>query len=418
VRSENARDVLIIGGGVTGLTLALSLHEARIPCRVYEAAAELKWHGVGINLLPHAVRELTELGLAGRLERRAVLTREMCFYNRFGQFVYKEPRGRYAGYDWPQFSIHRGELHRVLVDAVRERLGADSVALGHRCETLEQDAGGVTASFAGRAPVRGAVAIACDGIHSAVRRQLYPDEGPPVYSGINMWRGVTRWKPYLSGESFVQCGWLDVGKIVVYPIGREPDEQGRQLITWTAEFRSPRNVQADWNLNGRLADFLPTFESFRFEWLDVAEMLRNAEVVLEYPMVDRDPVPRWTFGRVTLVGDAAHPMHPRGANGAAQGILDARTLAGCLARGRDPVTALEAYEKARLKPANEVVLASRSISPDTILRLVHERTGDKPFERVEDVVSGEELAALMEKYKRVAGFEREALKKRPSLVSP
>ena len=417
MRSENARDVLIIGGGVTGLTLALSLHEARIPCRVYEAAAELKWHGVGINLLPHAVRELTELGLAGRLERRAVLTREMCFYNRFGQFVYKEPRGRYAGYDWPQFSIHRGELHRVLVDAVRERLGADSVALGHRCETLEQDAGGVTASFAGRAPVRGAVAIACDGIHSAVRRQLYPDEGPPVYSGINMWRGVTRWKPYLSGESFVQCGWLDVGKIVVYPIGREPDEQGRQLITWTAEFRSPRNVQADWNLNGRLADFLPTFESFRFEWLDVAEMLRNAEVVLEYPMVDRDPVPRWTFGRVTLVGDAAHPMHPRGANGAAQGILDARTLAGCLARGRDPVTALEAYEKARLKPANEVVLASRSISPDTILRLVHERTGDKPFERVEDVVSGEELAALMEKYKRVAGFEREALKKRPSLVS-
>ena len=417
MRSENARDVLIIGGGVTGLTLALSLHEARIPCRVYEAATELKWHGVGINLLPHAVRELTELGLAGRLERRAVLTREMCFYNRFGQFVYKEPRGRYAGYDWPQFSIHRGELHRVLVDAVRERLGADSVALGHRCETLEQDAGGVTASFAGRAPVRGAVAIACDGIHSAVRRQLYPDEGPPVYSGINMWRGVTRWKPYLSGESFVQCGWLDVGKIVVYPIGREPDEQGRQLITWTAEFRSPRNVQADWNLNGRLADFLPTFESFRFEWLDVAEMLRNAEVVLEYPMVDRDPVPRWTFGRVTLVGDAAHPMHPRGANGAAQGILDARTLAGCLARGRDPVTALEAYEKARLKPANEVVLASRSISPDTILRLVHERTGDKPFERVEDVVSGEELAALMEKYKRVAGFEREALKNRPSLVS-
>ena len=417
MRSENARDVLIIGGGVTGLTLALSLHEARIPCRVYEAATELKWHGVGINLLPHAVRELTELGLAGRLERRAVLTREMCFYNRFGQFVYKEPRGRYAGYDWPQFSIHRGELHRVLVDAVRERLGADSVALGHRCETLEQDAGGVTASFAGRAPVRGAVAIACDGIHSAVRRQLYPDEGPPVYSGINMWRGVTRWKPYLSGESFVQCGWLDVGKIVVYPIGREPDEQGRQLITWTAEFRSPRNVQADWNLNGRLADFLPTFESFRFEWLDVAEMLRNAEVVLEYPMVDRDPVPRWTFGRVTLVGDAAHPMHPRGANGAAQGILDARTLAGCLARGRDPVTALEAYEKARLKPANEVVLASRSISPDTILRLVHERTGDKPFERVEDVASGEELAALMEKYRRVAGFEREALKNRPSLVS-
>jgi 2-polyprenyl-6-methoxyphenol hydroxylase-like FAD-dependent oxidoreductase len=303
------------------------------------------------------------------------------------------------------------------VEAVRERLGGHALVLGHRCEALEQDAGGVTVRFAGRAPARCAVAIACDGIHSAVRKQLYPGEGPPVYNGINMWRGMTRWKPYLSGESFVQCGWLDVGKIVVYPIGKDLDAQGRQLINWTAEIRSPRNVQADWNLNGRLADFLPTFESFRFDWLDIAEMLRNAETVLEYPMVDRDPLPRWTQGRVTLAGDAAHPMVPRGANGAAQGILDARTLAGCLARGRDPVIALEAYEKARLKAANEVVLASRAISPDTILRLVHERTGDKPFERVEDVVSEEELAALMEKYKRVAGFEREALKTRPSLVS-
>ena len=418
MQSENAPDVLIIGGGVTGLTLALSLHQAGMSCRVYEAAPELKWLGVGINLLPHAVRELTELGLAERLKPHAVLTREMCFYNRFGQFIYREPRGRHAGYDWPQFSIHRGELHRVQVEAVRERLGADAIALGHRCEALEQDAGGVTVRFAGRAPARGGVAIACDGIHSAVRRQLYPGEGPPVYNGINMWRGLTRWRPYLTGESMVQCGWLDVGKIVVYPIARELDAQGRQLINWTAEIRSPRNIQADWNLDGKLEDFLPTFESFRFEWLGVAEMLRNAEVVLEYPMVDCDPLPRWTFGRVTLVGDAAHPMVPRGANGAAQGILDARTLAGCLARERDPVAALKAYEGARLKAANGVVLASRAISPDTILRVVHERTGDKPFERVEDVVSEEELAALMEKYKRIAGFEREALKKRPSLVSP
>jgi len=294
VRSENARDVLIIGGGVTGLALALSLHQVGIVCRVYEGAPQLKWLGVGINLLPHAVRELTELGLAERLERHAVLTREMCFYNRFGQFVYKEPRGRYAGYEWPQFSIHRGDLYRVLVEAVRERLGADAITLGARCEAVEQDAEGVTVRFAGRPRMRGSVAIACDGVHSAVRRQLYPDEGPPVYTGINMWRGVTRWQPYLSGESFVQCGWLDVGKIVVYPIGKGLDAQGRQLITWTAEFRSPRNVQADWNLNGRLADFLPTFESFRFEWLDVAEMLRKAEIVLEYPMVDRDPLPRWT----------------------------------------------------------------------------------------------------------------------------
>jgi len=418
VRSENSADVLVVGGGITGLTLALSLHQAGIGCRVYEAAPELKHVGVGINLLPHAVREFTELGLAERLERHAVLTREMRFYNRFGQFIHAEPRGRFAGYEWPQLSIHRGDLHRVLVEAVCERLGGQAIMLGHRCDAAEQDAEGVTVRFAGQPSARGAVAIACDGIHSALRRQLHPREAPPAYTGINMWRGVTRGPRFLTGSSMVQCGWLDVGKIVVYPIGRELDAQGRQLINWTAEIRSPRNVQADWNLNGKLDDFLPTFEGFRFDWLDVPQLLRDAEIVLEYPMVDRDPLSRWTYGRVTLAGDAAHPMVPRGANGAAQGILDARTLAGCLARERDPVAALEAYEDARLNAANEVVLASRSISPDTILRVVHERTGDRPFARVEEVVTQEELAALMEKYKRVAGFERESLRHRASLVSP
>ncbi len=417
MRSENSADVLVVGGGITGLTLALSLHQAGIGCRVFEAAPELKGLGVGINLLPHAVRELTELGLAEQLERHAVLTREMRFYNRFGQLIYTEPRGRFAGYDWPQYSMHRGALHRVQVEAVRERLGERALALGHRCEAVEQDAKGVTLRFAGRAAARGRVAIACDGIHSVVRPLLYPGEGPLAYTGINMWRGVTRRPPFLSGSSMIQCGWLDVGKIVVYPIGGR-DARGLQLINWTAEIRSPRNVQADWNLDGRLEDFLPTFESFRFDWLDVAEMLRNAETVLEYPMVDRDPISRWTHGRITLVGDAAHPMVPRGANGAAQGILDARTLAGCLARERDPVAALQDYEGLRREAANAVVLASRSISPDTILRLVHERSGDRPFARVKDVVTPEELAALMEKYKRVAGFEREALRQRPSLVPP
>ena len=418
MRTENSAGVLIVGGGVTGLTLALSLHQAGIGCRVYEAAQELRHLGVGINLLPHAVREFTELGLAQRLERHAVLTREMRFYNRFGQFIHAEPRGRFAGYDWPQFSLHRGDLHRVLAGAVRERLGEGALILGHRCESVSQDALGVTLRFAGREAARGSVAIACDGIHSALRRQLHPGEGPPVYAGINMWRGVTLRPPFLGGSSMVQCGWLDVGKIVVYPISAELDGQGRQLVNWTAEIRSPRNVQADWNLEGRIEDFLPTFETFRFDWLDMPQLLRDAGTVLEYPMVDRDPLPRWTEGRVTLAGDAAHPMHPRGANGAAQGILDARALAGCLARERDPLAALQVYESLRREAANAVVLASRSISPDTILRLVHERSGDRPFARVEDVVSSDELVALMEKYKRVAGFEREALKQRASLVSP
>ena len=409
-------DILIIGGGIAGLTLALALEQVGLRARVYEAAPAIKRLGVGINLLPHAMRELTELGLADHLVQAGVKTREMGFYNRFGQFIYKEPRGQFAGYEWPQVSIHRGDLHRVLLDGVQDRLGDDAVQLGHRATGFTQDHDGVSVHFADRPAVRGSIAIACDGLHSPLRKQLYPDEGEPKFQGTNMWRGVTQWKPYLTGASMVQIGWLDVGKIVIYPIKAALDAQGRQSINWTAEIRRSASVMADWNLGGKLEDFLPTFASFRFDWLDCAGMIRNADLILEYPMVDRDPLPRWTHGRVTLVGDAAHPMYPRGANGAGQGILDARTLAGCLAREPDPLAALTAYEVARREAANSVVLASRNTPPDTILQVVHERSGDKPFDRIEDIVTSEELAAINEKYKRVAGFSREALKERESLI--
>ena len=410
----NDARILIVGGGVGGLTLALSLHQAGIACRVFEAAPEIKPLGVGINLLPHAMRELTELGLQERLASVAVETKEFCWYDRFGGFIYKEPRGRFAGYDWPQLSIHRGDLHAVLVAAVKERLGPDAFVLAKKCVAFEQDESGVRVDFSDGTSARGAAAIGCDGIHSAVRRQLHPGEGPPAYQGINMWRGVTRGKPYLSGASMVIAGWLEVGKMVVYPIRNYPD--GTQLINWVAEIQSPRNVLQDWNLAGRLEDFYPVFADRTHDWLDIAAMIRNADSILEYPMVDREPLPFWTQGRVTLLGDAAHPMHPRGSNGGGQAILDTRVLAGCLRREATVAVALKAYEAARLEPAYEVVIANRSIGPDAILRKVHERTGDKPFGRIEDVIAEEELQALAENYKRIAGFERDALKARAPLV--
>ncbi len=407
-------EVLIVGGGIGGLTLALSLHQVGVRCRVYEAAPEIRPLGVGINLLPHGMRELGELGLEPRLARLAVETRELCFYNRFGQHVYTEPRGRHAGYEWPQLSVHRGDLHAVLLEAVRERLGAGAVLLGRKCAALEQDAQGVSVRFEDGSSERGAAAVGCDGIHSAVRRKLHPGEGPPAYQGINMWRGVTRARPYLGGASMVVAGWLESGKMVIYPI-REAGE-GRQLINWVAEIQSPRNVRQDWNLAGRLEDFYPRFADWKFEWLDVAALIREADQVLEYPMVDRDPLPFWSEGRVTLLGDAAHPMYPRGSNGAGQAILDARTLAGCLRREADVAAALKAYEAARLKPAYDVVLMNRANPPDAILREVSRRSGDKPFARIEDVISREELVTMSESYKRVAGFERESLARRRSLV--
>jgi 5-methylphenazine-1-carboxylate 1-monooxygenase len=408
-------EIIIVGAGVTGLTLALSLHEAGIACRLFEAAPAFRPLGVGINLLPHGVRELTQLGLQPALVARGVATREMSYYTRHGQFIYTEARGKFAGYEWPQISIHRGHLHEVLAEAVRERLGADAITLNHKCVGFDQDDAGITLHFAdattGRAvgSVRGTAAIGCDGIHSVMRRQLFPAEGPPAYQGINMWRAVTRWKPFLSGATMVQVGWLDVGKMVIYPISSDVDDEGRQLINWVAEIQSSHNVRQDWNLAGRLDDVLPPFADWHFPWLDVPEMMRRAELLLEYPMVDRDPLPWWTAGRVTLVGDAAHPMYPRGGNGAGQGILDARALARCLRAAPDGPAALKAYEAERLAAANKVVLMNRTAPPDTILKVVHERSGGKPFRHIDDIVSQEELAAITDGYKRVAGFDRASL---------
>jgi 5-methylphenazine-1-carboxylate 1-monooxygenase len=395
-------ETLILGGGVGGLTLALCLHRAGIPCRVYEAAPEIRQVGVGVNILPHAAAELAALGLEPELKRVAVQTRDSYFFNRFGQLIHREPLGVAAGYPHPQFSIHRGDLQGVLLAAVRERLGDARIHTGHRVTRVEQDADGVTVHFEGGvASVRGACAIACDGIHSAVRRQFFPDEGPPRYSGVNMWRGVTRWKPFLSGAPMVRAGWLSTGKMVIYPI-RELDG-GEQLINWVAEIETPQHLERDWNRKGRLEDFLPAFADWNFDWLDVPGLLRGAETVLEFPMVDQDPLPRWTHGLVTLLGDAAHPMVPRGSNGAGQSILDAVALERHM-QAKPIAAALADYAAERLPATAAVVLRNRSNPPDAILREVWQRTGDKPFTRIEDVISAAEIAAMSEGYKQVAGY--------------
>jgi 2-polyprenyl-6-methoxyphenol hydroxylase-like FAD-dependent oxidoreductase len=402
-------DVAIIGAGIGGLTLALSLHAQGISCKVYEAVAEIRPLGAGVNLLPHAVRVMDELKMLDRLAEVAVTTKESIFFNRFGQFVYSEPAGRDAGYAWPQFSIHRGDLQSALLDAVRERLGADAVALGHRCIGIDQDDDGVLLRFddgAGheREPVRAALAVGCDGIHSVLRKRFYPDEGAPRYSGVNMWRGTTVMKPFLSGASMVRAGWLSVGKMVIYPVRNNVDGQGSQLINWVAEIEAPQPARRDWNGRGRLEDFFPAFADWHFDWLDVAAMIEGTDNILEYPMVDQDPLPRWTFGRVTLLGDAAHPMVPRGSNGAGQAILDGPCLAAAIRDAGATPAALAEYERIRAKATGEVVLMNRVAPPDAILQTVHEKTGGKPFDNIDAVISREELQAISNRYKQVAGF--------------
>jgi 5-methylphenazine-1-carboxylate 1-monooxygenase len=408
--------VLVVGAGIGGLTTALELHQAGLSCRVVESVSRFAPAGVGINILPHASRQLGELGLEGKLSQRAVLTRESVFYNRFGQLIYAEPAGRAAGYPDPQYSIHRADLHEVLLGAVTERLGAGAVVTGHRVTRVDQDdrraVARVERADGTVTDLEADVVVAADGIHSAVRAQLFPDEGPPRYSGVTMWRGVSVWPPVLTGASMIRAGWLATGKLVVYPIRNHADGQGRQLVNWVAELETPQRVDRDWTQPGDLKDFLPCFADWRFGWLDVPALLRASTVLLEYPMVDAEPLPRWSHGRVTLLGDAAHPMVPRGSNGAGQAILDARAVAGALAASpADPVAALAAYDDRRREATAAVVLANRQNPPDAILREVYERTGDRPFERLEDYVTVEELARITENYKRVAGFTLRELQK-------
>jgi 5-methylphenazine-1-carboxylate 1-monooxygenase len=406
---------VIVGGGIGGLALALSLHRRGIDCDVHESAPEVREIGVGITLLPHAMRELEQLGLQERLEQAGIDNLESVFFNRFGQFIYREARGRHAGYAWPEIGIHRGKLHRVLYEAALERLGADRIHLGRRCARVDQDESGATARFQDAAgialpPAHGDVVIACDGVNSAVRRQFYPDE-QVAFTGINTWRGVTVHPPILSGRSYLRIGTIATGKMVIYPIVDNVDGKGNQLINWVAEIRQDVASKNDWNKPGRVEDFLPFFASWRFDWLDVTRLITNAQQIFEYPMVDKDPVPRWTFGRVTLLGDAAHPMYPRGSNGSAQALIDASALADELALAKEPQAALQAYEKRRIAVTARIVQTNRTVPPDFIIMRADELSGGHPIAGgIDSLISQAELRRISEDYKRIAGFSLDTLK--------
>jgi len=406
------QDVLIVGAGIGGLTAALELARRGVACRVFESAPEIKAVGVGINILPHATHVLADHDLVPSLKAVAIETADAAFFNRFGQLIYKEPLGRRAGYARPQFSIHRGDLQKILLDAVRAKIGAERLHLGWHLASFDQDEKQVTLKFKNGEARQGSALVACDGIHSVVRQQLYPKEGEPRYSGINMWRGVTRWKPILGGATMTRAGWLKIGKLVHYPIRNAIDAEGRQLVNWLWEIETPDYKRWDWNRPARLEDFIAGAKDWHFDWLDVPAFFRAADVVLEYPMVDKDPLPAWSFGRVTLLGDAAHPMYPRGSNGAGQAILDARELSLCLSRERDIVRTLKDYEDKRLAPTADVVLENRRNPPDAILREVFERSGNQPFQSIDSVISQSELKALSERYKQVAGYDRRRLQER------
>lgn len=409
------KTAIIVGGGIGGLVSALKLHRVGVSVRVFESVENIQALGVGINLLPHAVRVLTELGLADKLKSTGLPTSELVYFNKFGSRIWQEPRGVNAGYHWPQYSIHRGRLQMLLLDAVKEQLGEQAVITGHHLSSFEMEGEQVTAHFINRktgvnlGSYSADVMVAADGIHSAVRKFFYPNEGLPKFSGRILWRGIAEFEPYLTERTMIMAGYQNQ-KFVAYPVCPDTLARGRSLVNWIAELSVDEEMpsRADWNRKVNKEVFAPAFASWDFGWLNVPKLIEETEAVYEFPMVDRDPLPKWTFGRVTLLGDAAHPMYPIGSNGASQAILDADALGQAISENQDAELALIAYEKARLSRTANIVLSNRKNGPESVMQIVEERA-PKGFENLYDVISQEELEEISNRYKQIAGFDQKTL---------
>ncbi|MES2069494.1 MAG: flavin-dependent oxidoreductase [Pseudomonadota bacterium] len=412
--------VAIAGAGIGGLVLGLILRERGIDVDIFEAVGQIKPLGVGINLLPHASQQLCELGLEDCLAQHAIQTSSLTYFNKFGQEIWTEPRGRAAGYSAPQFSIHRGELQMSLLDTAIARIGREHIHQGHAFQSFQQDGDKVISTWQRRADnteitVESDILVGADGIHSAVRKFLYPSGDQPRFSGRMLWRGITEAPPYMDGRSMFMAGYQDQ-KFVAYPISEPLRQQGRSLINWIAELKVANGElpKTDWNRKVDKGVFSPAFQDWKWDWIDIPAIIEAAQEVYEFPLVDRDPLPRWSFERVTLLGDAAHPMYPIGSNGSAQAILDARYLADCLA-GEDTILyALREYEAERLPRTTGIVLRNRMNGPEQVMQMAEERA-PQGFQHVNDVIPQAKLEEISLKYKRLAGFDKDSLRAAPKI---
>lgn len=416
--------VLIAGGGIGGMALALTLQQIGVPCQVVESVQELRPLGVGINVQPNAVRELYDLGITNAdLDQVGISAKEWALVGLNGNDIYSEPRGIDAGYKWPQYSVHRGKLQMMLYQKVLERLGPDAVILGQRVVGYENLADGTVRvdmqDAEGRASEKFCrVLVGADGIHSAVRAQMHPEQPPIHWGGAIMWRGTSRVKPIRTTASFVGLG-THRHRLVFYPITPADPETGLAEVNWIAEVTVDADkgwASSDWNRKVSHDEFVHHFENWTYDWLDVPAMLRAAETVYEYPMTDRDPVKTWQDQNVILMGDAAHAMYPTGSNGASQAIVDARVLGACFVDQGVTTEALTQFDQTLCGPVSELVLRNRGAGPFGILNIVDERCGGE-FDKIEDVVDPQELTEFMAGYKSAAGLAIDALNSKPNTIA-
>jgi len=415
--------VIIAGGGIGGLATALTLHQIGVPCVVFEAVREMRPLGVGINLQPNAVRELYDLGITAQdLDRVGVPAREWALVGLNGNDIYSEPRGLLAGYNWPQYAVHRGQFHMLLHDRVIERIGPDAIRLGSRVTGYRKASdGGVTARVeqadGSTSEASGALLIGADGIHSAVRAQMHPAQPPIHWGGALMWRGTSWAKPIRTGASFVGLG-THRQRIVFYPISHPDPRTGLSMINWIAEVTVDNAEgwkQRGWFRQVGIDDFLHHFEGWTWDWLDVPALIRQADGAYENPMIDRDPVPTWQDGPVALLGDAAHAMYPTGSNGASQAIVDARVLGAAMVEHGVTAAALAAYDARLCGPISQLILRNRGAGPFGLLNIVDERCGGT-FDNIDDVIPTKERTEFMAGYKAAAGFAIESLNKAPRTI--
>ena len=414
--------VIIAGGGIGGLTMALTCHQIGVQAVVLESVRNMAPLGVGINLQPNAIRELIDLGLEDELGSIGIEAREWALVGRNGKDVWSEPRGRLAGYRWPQYSVHRGELQMLLYRTVLERMGPDAVRTGHRVTGYRNESQGVTVQVdtrdGGSIVVQGSVIVAADGLHSSVRAQMHPTQPAPHWEGAVLWRGATYGPPIRSGASFTLIGSLDQ-RFIHYPISAPDPDTGLQLQNWIAELSfdpSEGWPESNWNHQVDIDKFLPSFEDWKFDWLDIPSLVRDSPAVWEFPMVDRDPAHHWVDGRVCLLGDAAHVMYPVGSNGASQAIVDARVMGAKFLDYGVTTEALQAFQDELIEPMSALVLRNRGNGPVGILGLVDERCGGV-FEDIDDVIPRAEVESFMANYKAAAGFAIDELNAAPATIA-
>jgi 2-polyprenyl-6-methoxyphenol hydroxylase-like FAD-dependent oxidoreductase len=410
--------IMIAGGGIGGLTMALCLHKIGIKATVFESSDDIRELGVGINVLPHAMKILRELDLEERMLDSGVELERYMWFNRHGQEIWSDLRGRKAGYEWPQISMHRGQFQGLLANAVRERIGPDAIRCNHHLADFAQQSGRVTANFIDKrnnqqvGSFEADGLIGADGIHSCIRSHFYPDEGPARWSGNMLWRMTVEIDPVLGGQTMIAVGNSET-KVVGYEISAEAKRRGKSLFNWIAEVKLAKAGTAvprreDWNQTSSVDEFLTRFADWNFGWLSIPELARKTEQVWSFPMVDRDPVEKWTEGRVTLLGDAAHAMWPIGSNGASQAILDCHCMANQLSTTGSVAAAFSAYEDDRRPATAAIVLAKRGNAHDEILEIAEQRAPDG-FESIDEFSSTEELRSIVNGYKQTALFDKQRL---------